>query len=405
MGLAIVLAGATIAMPVDAARSPAVSRFVKIDLPGGTRPGVAAIAHRDDGTWWAAGSVADEAGVRRPALWTSGDGVDWAVVPIDAQTPYGKVSELYSVAATARGVVALGAATGGAHGNPRTASWVLGSDGQLHDVIAAFELYNGPRQIAVRSIVDGPAGWVIFGARTNRNDALGATSWTSATGDDFVIHDADVGLSSGAGESIIGLDVAFDPSVPGGQLIAVGERFHAVVGQPESADTDLIAWTSPDGVTWQRWTPPGLRVTAPDIQRAQRIAIGGQRVLMAGIDDNVIRSRVVTWTTNDRRRWTRSIVAPFGTSRDSTTSVMAAVVDSSRMIIGARMNDRLRLALSTTGRTWTDVALPADLPTGIRSRIAVGATTDVLLVGATSLNGGGLWRTTLRPAPTGSNRP
>ena len=78
---------------------------------------------------------------------------------------------------------------------------------RLHEVAAAFELYNGPRQISVRTIVAGPAGWVIFGSRNNRNNRLGATAWTSSTGDDFTIHDDVPALSSQPGEQILGLDV------------------------------------------------------------------------------------------------------------------------------------------------------------------------------------------------------
>ena len=387
------------ARPVGAARPVAPAAFTRISLPGGTQPGVASIVHRSDGTWWVAGSLLDEFQVRRPALWTSADALTWTAVPIEAQTAYGKISELYALAASTRGVVALGAATGGAHGNPRTASWVLRDDGRLHDVVADFELYNGPRQIAVRSIIDGPTGWVIFGARNNQNNALGATSWTSATGDDFTIHDQDPDLSSSPGESIIGLDVAFDPGLDpamgAGQLIAVGERFHATPGVASSADTDAIAWTSPDGATWQRWTPPGLRLSAPDIQRAQRIAVDGPRVLITGTSDDGVRNRIVVWSTDDRRRWSRSTVTVFGSSSDATTAATAAVSADGHMIIGARINDRLRIATSTNGRRWTNVVLPADLPTGYRARIAAGVGDDVLLVGATSLTGGGLWRAPL----------
>ena len=67
-------------------------------------------------------------------------------------TGYGEVSDLYSVAATPEGVAAIGMATGGAHGNPRTVSWRLTADNVLREVPAGFELYNGIRQIGVRAV-------------------------------------------------------------------------------------------------------------------------------------------------------------------------------------------------------------------------------------------------------------
>jgi hypothetical protein len=382
-----------IAQPVEAAR-PA-SRFVAVDLPGGAQPGVASIVKSSDGTWWAAGSFRDNANEHRPGLWRSTDTRTWTRIETVAVTPYGEVSELYSVAASSNAVAALGAATGGAHGNPRTVSWILRDDGRLHEVLAGFELYNGVRQIAVRTIANGPSGWVIFGARNNQNNALGATSWTSTTGDDFTIHDNDPELSSSPGESIIGLDMALDLTVPGGALIAVGERFHAEPGVPSSADTDAIAWTSPDGVSWQRWTPPGLRLGGRDIQRGQRLAIDGQRVLIAGADDRALRNRIGTWTTDDRKVWTRTVIEPFGSSNDPTTGVTVARATAGRMIVGARVTGRLRAVVSINGRRWNELRLPAELPTGNRAVLAAELDATTILVGATSLQGGGLWRTTI----------
>jgi hypothetical protein len=374
------------------AEATPTSRFTPVVLPGGAEPGVASIVKTPDGTWWAAGSFRDATNEHRPGLWKSADTITWTRIETVPVTPYGEVSELYSVAASTRGVVALGAATGGAHGNPRTVSWILRDDGRLHEVLASFELYNGVRQIAVRTITDGPTGWVIFGARNNQNNALGATSWTSVTGDDFTIHDNDPQLSSNAGESIIGLDVALDRTVPGGQLIAVGERFHAKLGDPESADTDAIAWISSDGVSWQRWTPIGLRLGGKDIQRGQRIAVDGARVLIAGADDRALRNRIGVWTSIDRKIWTRTVIGAFGASDDPTTGVTVARANAGRMFVGARVTGRLRAVVSSNGRQWTELRLPPELPTGNRAVLAAELDATTTLIGATSLQGGGLWR-------------
>ena len=49
--------------------------------------------------------------------------------------------------------------------NPRTVSWKRGTDDLLHEVRADFELYNGPRQIGVRTVARASDRWVISGSR------------------------------------------------------------------------------------------------------------------------------------------------------------------------------------------------------------------------------------------------
>ena len=361
-----------------------VSSFTPVELPeSGQRYGITSIVE-SGGVWWAAGSFVDEAGQHRPGLWTSTDSITWSRVATAPITPYGEVSELYSVAASGNGLAALGMATGGAHGNPRTVSWLLGAEGALHEVAAGFELYNGVRQISVRSIVAGPHGWVIFGSRNNRNEALGATSWTSATGDDFVIHDNDAALSSRPHEQLLGLDVTTQDA----RLLAVGERFARRNG---TADTDGIAWTSPDGVLWQRWTPAGLNLGGPQAQRAQRIDASGQRILIGGTETDARRTRFVAWVSGDGLAWTRSVIPVLGESGDALSSVTVARTTGLVDLVGAKVGNRLRLAMSTRGQ-WTQIALPNGLPSDVRATITVGSDGSVLLVGAAGLDGGGLWR-------------
>lgn len=248
------------------------SRFVSVDLSGGTQAGVASIVKSSDGTWWAAGSFRDDANEHRPGLWRSSDTITWTRIETVAVTPYGEVSELYSV----------------------------------------------------------------------------------------------------------------------------GERFHAEPGVSSSADTDAIAWTSPEGESWKRWTPPGLRLGGRDIQRGQRIAVDGTRVLIAGADDRSLRNRIGTWTTDNRKIWTRTVIAAFGSSDDPTTAVTAARANVGRMIVGARVTGRLRAVVSTNGRRWTELSLPTELPTGNRAILATELDATTILIGATSLDGGGLWRGPVR---------
>jgi hypothetical protein len=360
-----------------------------IELPvpaGDDHPGVASIAWSGK-AWFAAGSFHDAEGQHHPGLWTSADSVHWSRIETVPVTYYGKISEIYSVAASARGVVAIGAATGGFHANPRTVSWILRDDGMLHEVPANFELYNGIRQISVRTVADGPAGWVIIGSRVNQNGQIGATSWTSSAGDDFAIHDDDPALSSSNKEQIFGFDV----TQAGEQEIAVGE--HTAFGAT-SGETDGIAWSSPDGVAWTPWTPAGLDLGGPGTQRLNRISSSGKRVLIAGTQSDRKRTTLTAWTTIDGKVWHRVTVAPFGTTDDVLSSATATETTPDEFIIAARMGNGLHLAMSPDGIAWTEFAVADDLPTGNRAVLSVASNAGTLLVGATSLEGGGLWRST-----------
>lgn len=373
------------AVPGVADTGAPVWRFERIALSAdpGFDARIGAVAH--DGTrWWLAGSFIDTGGQHRPGLWSSPDAVTWTQTATQAYTPYGEVSELYTLAATPQGLVAIGMATGGAHGNPRTVSWVLQGDGMLHEAPAAFELYNGPRQIGVRTISSAPGGWVIMGTRNNRNGSMGATSWTSATGDDFTIHDDDPALSSAPGEQVQGLDVARQ----GDQLLAVGERFAATNGH---ADTNGIAFTSADGVTWQRWTPTGLDLGGPGAQRPQRIAVLGRRVLIGGTVTSS-RTSFLAWTATGSGAWTRTRVPALGSSDDVLSNVSGVAVTQSAFYLASRTGERLRLARSADGRRWTAVPVPRDLPTGARARLTLAGTDALMVLGAGSEHGGGAWR-------------
>jgi hypothetical protein len=368
------------------------SGYVSVDL-GVVSPGIAAIV-RTPTEWWVAGSYRDGSGEHRPGLWKSAGGTSWTRIETVAITPYGEVSELYALATNAGNVAAVGMATGGAHGNPRTVSWVLQADGKLHEVAANFELYNGVRQIGVRSITGGPSGFVIFGTRNNRNDRIGATSWTSAAGDDFTIRDNDPALSSGPGEFVQGLDVTSTDT----GYVAVGER---LVIDGSSIDTDGIAWKSADGIAWQRFAPSGLLLGGPGDQRAQRIAVDGARTMIAGTKTAGTKTAgtkvsFLAWTSTDSAHWKRSALGELRSSDNALSNVTGVWNQSGRMIVSARVGSTLRAVESADGSRWKVLPLPTELPVSDRARLVVASSREQLLVGAAVFGvaqsqGGGLW--------------
>src|SRR3954447_9815131 len=122
------------------------------------------------GTWWASGSVLRADGVHSPRLWrgTSPDRLERGdLAPISLS---GRQSELYSIGVGDLGLVAIGAQTGGFHAMPRSASWAL-QDGVLHEEDANFELFGGPRSLA---LVQACAGneFVLLGTRVDRRTDL-----------------------------------------------------------------------------------------------------------------------------------------------------------------------------------------------------------------------------------------
>ena len=373
--LLMVMLAVAVASDSSAARPPIRPRWRTLNVPGA---GARVVGMCFDGTtWWFSGSIRDPSDVQRPAVWTSTDLVTLDPVKMRPVTPYGEISEIYAVAASRAGAVALGMHTGGAHGNPRTASWVLSArDGfapAMDEVRANFELYNGPRQIGVRAVVAAPlGGFVIFGSRVNRNGLLGATSWWSSDGSDFSIFDDDPILSAAVGEQQQGLDVAAD----GSGLLAVGEQFAVRRGV---ASTDAVVWSSMDGRTWAADTDRGLRDGGDGEQRFQRVAVSGVGAVIGGTD-GAERTRLVAW---ERRggKWNRSVL-PVPAADDPLSGVTDAALDDIVAVIGAKVDDRLMLISRRVGGRWQRMGLPA-APTGRRAQLQVGVGGAKVVVAAT----------------------
>lgn len=118
--LLMVMLAVAVAPDSSAARPLIRPRWRTLNVPGA---GARVVGMCFDGTtWWFSGSTRDPSDVQRPAVWTSTDLVTLNPVMMRPVTPYGEISEIYAVAASRAGAVALGMHTGGAHGNPRTAS-------------------------------------------------------------------------------------------------------------------------------------------------------------------------------------------------------------------------------------------------------------------------------------------
>jgi hypothetical protein len=297
-----------------------------------------------DGHVYVAGTWLGSDGSTAPALWTSTGGAftNVAIKPISV---YGPDNALLSVACAGSTVVAVGAKSGGAHGNPRTSTWVSTDGGPLTEVGAAFELFGGPDAVGVGPVSGGPAGFLIVGGR-NETGGSGAAVWHSIDGRAFTLVDADPAVVS---------DARGTTEVDGSTGTAYGFVAVGAITPPHSplAARDPLAWTSSDGRYWQRMTFPA---TAPDdlLQRATTMADGS--VLAVGSDGSGFRAWRLDATG---RRW--SATGTFGATGGDATVPAALSMTASGPDVYAVVSDGERLGL-WRGPHWQRLALPADIP-------------------------------------------
>ena len=360
--------------------------------PAGTLgPGMARIVDAAPGSAGlvAVGSVTTD-GSRVPAAWIATDGRHWAKLDTEPKSPYGVESELTTVAAGSNGgAAAIGQAVGGAHGNPRIGSWYL--DGTtLREVVAEVELYGGPRQGSVNEMAAGPAGFVVVGTRTDRNDRTGAAAWTSPDAHDaFVIHDADPALESGPNETVRAFAVAGSRR----GYLAAGDRFVSGTGR---LDSDALFWTSPDGSTWTRVDDTTLSGPASDTPQVAVAWRDGWAV--AGTETTGGRSSIVVWTSTDASTWRRTTVTALGTDADPLSAVTSLDVVGGGLVVGARLGTRLAVATTADGSTWHALALPAAIQGGEHAVVVAAPAGPDLVLAATTDTGTTLWSTPTPPS-------
>ena len=241
----------------------------QVALPATTGRPVARDLLRCGGKWYLVGAVTAGSGFH-PAAWSSVDGRAWSPVPLAPVSYYGPHHVLYAAGCRAGRLAALGAAPGGAHGNPRTASWYQRPDGTLAEVQAAFELYGGPDAISVARLAGttataapagpsgaagptgqaGPGDWVIAGSWAAASGRAGAAAWWSTATDppDFQRTADDPALASASDEQTSAVDVTAGSQ--GYVMVGSDLRFGRATGK--GTTTVPLAWSSPDGRHWTR---------------------------------------------------------------------------------------------------------------------------------------------------------
>ena len=299
-----------------------------LPLPAGDRAMVRGATWCGD-RWVVVGATADTRGSTRPAVWVSGDGTHWQTLSLDPGDDYYAARAILTSVGCSHGRLAvLGAKSGGAHGNPRTATWRQQPDGSLAAVVAPFELFGGESAVAVNRLVGGPSGYLIAGTRMR-----GAAVWSSRHGDRFRLHEAAPGLTS-------------TPQLLTQALDAVWWRGAWTVAGVASDHTGRLTatvWTGAGSGPWSRIRLPG----GSTITTAERLALTGVGPVAVGLDDQGFG----VWTERGGR-WVGG--STFGVTDPDATS--AAYVSSAG---------------------WTGSLLAATYSDGVAFRLAIGPTDDL----------------------------
>ena len=262
------------------------------------------------GAWYAAGATVDAAGPP-----------PGAVVQLRRQrlhrrcrsrprSVYGPEDILSTVACDGSRVVAVGAESGGAHGNPRTSDLAGPGRRRCHVDRGSrrrSRQYGGPDAVGVGTVAAGAAGFLHRRrAGSTRATSVGAAVWQSPDGSGFTLVDNDPALESDARGAT---EVARRrTAAPAASSRSAGSR---PARRPAAArDADRLAAPA-TGCTWQ--PDRASRASAGDdillqqvIADADGSCVGGRRRRRRGSPSGAATPR--------RQRLARRS-APFGRSR------------------------------------------------------------------------------------------
>ncbi|MDI5939893.1 MULTISPECIES: hypothetical protein [Micromonospora] len=347
------------------------------------------------GRWFVVGAVADAAGVTRPAAWSSpapasspaapspvastaqgGAGFAWSPLRLTPRTAYGAENVLTAVGCRDGRLAAVGAKSGGVHGNPRISTWRQLADGSVVEVPAEFEVFGGPDAVNVGRIAGGPAGWVIAG-----NRGTGAAAWSSADAGEFRLVSGVPELASDAAGRTWAADVT---------AVASGWVLVGSVRAPGRPGGDPAVWTSPDGLGWRRQVLPAGDAPG-DLQRVVRV---GERLVAVGRRGDALAAWV-----RDVAGWRPGgALGPSAAAGSGQVAGLAAVDGGVLAVAVAAAGSSAWF--STDGGGWAPVRLPVALAaTPDRSVAVAGAGGEVLLLVDGGAEGARLWSARLPGRP------
>lgn len=329
--------------------------------------------------WWVVGAVfldrPTETRDTRPAAWFSPDRETWTSVPVAAQTFWGRRAIINSVACSRDRIAALGARSGGAHGNPRVTSYRMDGDA-LVDVPALFTQYGGISATNVGPIAGGPTGWLITG-----NRVTGPAVWFTDDPREFALVEGEPGLTDdGDVESL-----AQGAGWSGEEWVLVGSG-----SRPGSRlDPAPLAWTSSDGLSWS----PEEMPDEDGVQDVHRVVpLSGGRLLAVGRSGEGFAAWV-----RDAGGWGKS--APFGAIAQEWRGapyVAALAPTSTGVLATVSTGADYELWQTEDGRAWQRVDVPLSPQTAGDHTLMAAAGEDLLVV-ADAGDGGHVWSGQISP--------
>jgi hypothetical protein len=320
------------------------------------------------GHWVLVGAEVAADGATRPMAWRSPDGRSWQPFVVRADSHYGRAAVLYTAACRDGLLAALGARSGGVHGNPRVTGWRQTGDRTLTEVPAPFELFGGPTAASVGRITAGPAGWLIVGNRVS-----GAAVWRATDPADVALVEAAPGLASDAQGRTWAHDAVAGPD---GWLVVGG------IGRTGRPERDPLAWVSRDGLSWQRREVPG--VTGYD--ELQRVVVVDGHPVAVGP-----RGATFGVWRDEGRGWAQ--VGHFGRIGGGAGSVADLAVLDGELWAAVSDGERHRFWVSRdAGGSWREPPGPAaELPSGGGRTVTLAAHDHRLLVAVDDGTGPRLW--------------
>lgn len=222
------------------------------------------------------------------AVWTSPDGIVWSRV-IHDESVFGGPGEqvIRAVVAIPTGLVAMGFEE--IDGGRDAAVW-NSADGTTWQRVIDPAL-AGPGDQAIYGGTASDQGVIAVGSDTAFDDGVAAI-WVSADGRSWERLDHQAGLG-GPGEQAM---LAITAGGPG--YVAVGY-------DAPNGDRDGAAWTSVDGVTWDRVAHDETVFGGQDWQVINAATSMGRRVIAVGFDDSEAYSDAVVWILNPENDWRR----------------------------------------------------------------------------------------------------
>lgn len=276
--------------------------------------------------WLAVGSDMTDLSLTQPLIATSGDAHAWRRLglPRDGNTPY---LAAHAAAAGPDGYVVAGEAKDAA-GTPEAVLW-FSTD--LSKFTRSKKLPQGGAGVRIHDVTAGGPGFVAVGGHGSGDDESGVV-WTSKDGLNWTARDrvllpdatstglrqivsygkqlvavgtaqlggsrkAFAAVSSDEGESwqtallpATQAAAVYDLAVAEQGIVAVG--WHGVPGSGDSA-----AWTSSDGLVWERQDLAGDRLGGEGMQWLTAVSVNGSQVVGLGRSTTYNADHVILWTS------------------------------------------------------------------------------------------------------------